>query len=287
MMKMHSYCAHNGMLSSIHLQLTQTRSHLSSILSTQSTPGAIESEAAERKKEDDERKAEEERRGSAGSGGSSMPGTPGLSGLQVGTPLVPPGVEAMTTALQPAAGVGGGAAGGYISHSDVLRLRLSAAKGRGESAGHAGGEKDMLAPNLPTMTAPEDKTHHLGSSPLSSTLAVAHPQSPSNPSIPLGTSLEPTHTHSPNTSSTSLREPHTLSWSSDETVSTLAKNIDLMLDELTSNPNDAVGMGVGAGDGKRKGGVVTWPDNITYRNYWEFMCMPTLCYQLSYPRTKT
>jgi sterol O-acyltransferase len=54
-------------------------------------------------------------------------------------------------------------------------------------------------------------------------------------------------------------------------VALLARNIDAMEDELRSN---------GA-----KG--LVWPQNVTYAHFADFMIIPTLVYQLEYPRTAT
>lgn len=85
--------------------------------------------------------------------------------------------------------------------------------------------------------------------------------------LPHGTSLEP----SANTTPHEPRPPHLLAWSADERVALLARNIDAMEDELKSN---------GA-----KG--LVWPQNVTYWHFGDFMLMPTLVYQLEYPRTAT
>ncbi|WVQ74464.1 hypothetical protein IAR50_004065 [Cryptococcus sp. DSM 104548] len=87
------------------------------------------------------------------------------------------------------------------------------------------------------------------------------------PDLPLGTSLEPSFTTSPHT----LSPPGALAWSSNEEVALLATNIDAMQEELKSN--GALGL--------------VWPQNVTYKHFWEFMLFPTLVYQLEYPRTET
>jgi sterol O-acyltransferase len=85
--------------------------------------------------------------------------------------------------------------------------------------------------------------------------------------LPHGTSLEPSH----NTMQHSPREPNVLSYSSDEKIAVLARNIDMMEDELRSNGSNGL----------------VWPQNVTYRNYFDYMFFPTLVYQLEYPRTDT
>jgi sterol O-acyltransferase len=86
-----------------------------------------------------------------------------------------------------------------------------------------------------------------------------------DPDLPHGTSLEPSH----NTMPHSPREPNVLAYSPDEKIAVLARNIDMMEDELRSN--GAQGL--------------VWPQNVTYRNYFDYVFFPTLVYQLEYPRT--
>lgn len=107
----------------------------------------------------------------------------------------------------------------------------------------------------------EVRRRHVSSLP--ATDALPAPQS----GLPRGTSLEPAHTTSPHTP----RVPTLLAWSSDPKIALLARNIDSMCDELRSN-------------GERD---LVWPENVTYKNFFEFMLFPTLVYQLEYPRTST
>ena len=88
-----------------------------------------------------------------------------------------------------------------------------------------------------------------------------------DPDLPHGTSLEPSH----NSMAHSPREPNVLAYSSDEKIAVLARNIDMMEDELRSNGSNGL----------------VWPQNVTYRNYFDYMFFPTLVYQLEYPRTET
>ena len=87
------------------------------------------------------------------------------------------------------------------------------------------------------------------------------------PDLPVGTSLEPSYSTTPRDS----RPPGTLAWSTNQRVALLARNIDAMEDELKSN---------GA-----KG--LVWPNNVTYGHFFDYFCIPTLVYQLEYPRTTT
>lgn len=85
--------------------------------------------------------------------------------------------------------------------------------------------------------------------------------------LPQGTSLEPSHGSTPH----APQEPNVLSYSSNSEIALLARNIDAMEDELKSN--GALGL--------------VWPQNVTWRNYADYMFFPTLVYQLEYPRTTT
>ena len=83
--------------------------------------------------------------------------------------------------------------------------------------------------------------------------------------LPQGTSLEPFQPDHPRDPD----PPSPLAWHPDEAVSILARNIDAMEDELRSN---------GA-----KG--LIWPQNVTYLHFVDYLFLPTLVYQLEYPRT--
>jgi len=83
--------------------------------------------------------------------------------------------------------------------------------------------------------------------------------------LPVGTSLEPSHNHTPR----DLRPPAALAWSPNERVALLARNIDAMEDELKSNGTKGL----------------VWPQNVTYRHFFDYFFMPTLVYQLEFPRT--
>lgn len=88
-----------------------------------------------------------------------------------------------------------------------------------------------------------------------------------DPDLPHGTSLEPAHEITPH----STQQPSPLAWSTNEKIAILARNIDAMQEELKSN---------GA-----KG--LVWPQNVTYSHFLDYLFIPTLVYQLEYPRTST
>lgn len=85
--------------------------------------------------------------------------------------------------------------------------------------------------------------------------------------LPQGTSLEPSATTTPH----APRQPNILSWHPDSKIAVLARNIDAMEDELKSNGEKGL----------------VWPQNVTFRHFFDFMMIPTLVYQLEYPRTKS
>lgn len=105
------------------------------------------------------------------------------------------------------------------------------------------------------------RRRHRSSKP--ATDALPPPQS----DLPRGTSLEPGHGKRAHFS----RPPAALAWSSDPKISLLCRNIDAMEDELCSNGEHGL----------------VWPQNVTYAHFIQFMCFPTLVYELEYPRTKT
>ncbi|TDL23633.1 hypothetical protein BD410DRAFT_814297 [Rickenella mellea] len=69
-------------------------------------------------------------------------------------------------------------------------------------------------------------------------------------------------------------EAHALVDHPDDRVSALAKELVDMDSELTGTANT---------NGKRK---VRWPDNITLANFADYQLIPTLVYELDYPRTE-
>lgn len=272
MMKMHSYCAHNGMLSDIYRTLKKEERRLSDLLARQPDGGEKIRLEADRNRAEQAVKAKtaggEEagplaalKEGGVDGGMSSIPGTP----LPVGTPAIPAGATAVST--------------GYISHSDVLKLRLGA-KGRMQSNASTLSETS----NADELSAMSSAVAAVGGGVGAGTSSVVGARSRAGSvatQIPLGTSLEPTHSVP---GSTSRKEKHPLSYSPDPLVSTLASNIDAMRAELTSQgSDDATTAGIEAGEGE----AIVWPANVGWKEYWLFMCMPTLCYQLSYPRTTT
>lgn len=264
MMKMHSYCAHNGMLSNIAQRLKKEQDRLADLLARQADQGvAICAEAAENQEAEEAKQREEE---SVTEGGiSSIEGTP----LPIGTPNIPVGSTAV--------------AEGILGDSGSLRMRLT--------------NKGVLKPTLSTTSVNSNgKTNELeqrnspnneiGSETPKTHIPSLRPTRTASMAsqIPLGTSLEPTHNHPRSSAPYESTPRHPLSYSSDPLVQTLAKNIDLMTAELTSHGCEDES---NATDSKTGTHSVVWPHNVSYKEYWIFMCMPTLCYQLSYPRTRT
>jgi sterol O-acyltransferase len=252
MMKMHSYCAHNGMLSNIYFNMKDEEERLAKLLDSLPDHGEQIRKDAQRAAKEHERQEAEAAKDSSKPSGESDPASressPSSSrrgsDIPVGTPMVPPGSASFTT--------------GYLSQGDLLKLKLAPeALGSGTRARLAAEKKstgDVSPLQVPTPSAE------------SAAIPKGNNVEPRSAPV-LGTSLEPAHM----ASSRPRQPPSVLTYASDDRVATLARNIDTMRAELTSHGS---------------GGVV-WPENIGYKSYWEFMCMPTLCYQLWYPRTTT
>lgn len=246
MMKMHSYCAHNGMLSSIYFNMKDEEKRLAALLETFPDDGEAIRKEAERKAQAHvrrEKEAERTRTSSNGSPSTSRENSPSgsRSDIPVGTPNVPTGSSSFTT--------------GYLSQGDLLKLKLAPEVLSG------------LAGDVSSGTRARHAANQRSDSPAPNPLLQTNNVDPKTSQVPLGTSLEPAHMGQARVQ----RQPSALTFATDERVATLAKNIDTMRDELTSHGSDGI----------------VWPANIGYKSYWEFMCMPTLCYQLWYPRTTT
>lgn len=83
-----------------------------------------------------------------------------------------------------------------------------------------------------------------------------------------------------------VRDPHPLATHSDPVVSSLARDIEGLREELMSvDPRHADGAAESRVVGKES--RVCWPDNVTYANFWDYLLVPTLVYELEYPRTKS
>jgi sterol O-acyltransferase len=262
MMKMHSYCAHNGMLSNIYFNMKDEEKRLKTLLDSMPDHGEqIRKDALRAAKEHERREAEAQQNseqresldpsGDADSatGDSSPTSSRRGSDIPVGTPMIPPGSASFTT--------------GYLSQGDLLKLKLAPeALGSGTRARLAAEKRsagDASPLHVPTPSIePSTST---------SPIPKGNNVDPASSRVPLGTSLEPAHM----ASARPRQPPSVLTYAPDERIATLARNIDTMRAELTSHGS---------------GGIV-WPENIGYKSYWEFMCMPTLCYQLWYPRTTT
>lgn len=72
-----------------------------------------------------------------------------------------------------------------------------------------------------------------------------------------------------------VHDPHPLVAHPDQLVSVLAREIEDIREDLRSTgPNEA-------------GAYVSWPQNVTYLNFFDYLCCPVLVYELTYPRVKT
>ncbi|WVR08896.1 hypothetical protein IAU60_005955 [Kwoniella sp. DSM 27419] len=241
MMKMHSYMAHNGMLATVYLQLQKEKAQLEDAIRL--VPGgrdALLEEAAKRK-------AELEAAEGSTPIGTPAPGTPLLNAPRVSFGDVP------------------GSSTGYEDPAAYTKKQLRALT---ETTGMATASSTSatVIEGTPEPLAPSAEIRQRSSS-----RKKKHPATDALPApradLPLGTSLEPSHSTSPHETS----PPDALAWSPNEQIALLARNIDAMQEELKSN---------GA-----KG--LIWPQNVTYKHFVDFMFFPTLVYQLEYPRTET
>ncbi|SOV01898.1 related to acyl-CoA sterol acyltransferase [Ustilago sp. UG-2017a] len=79
-----------------------------------------------------------------------------------------------------------------------------------------------------------------------------------------------------------IRDPHPLSSHLDKLISDLAREIEILREDLLSaRPSPDPSGELIPQD------PVMWPANVTYANFWDYLLVPTLVYELSYPRLKT
>ncbi|KAK0548122.1 Sterol O-acyltransferase 2 (Sterol-ester synthase 2) [Tilletia horrida] len=81
---------------------------------------------------------------------------------------------------------------------------------------------------------------------------------------------------------TALRDPHPLSTHPDPQIADMAHQIELIREDLmsASSLDDPISS---YGEVKPR---MSWPANVTYANFWDYLLVPTLVYELEYPRTK-
>lgn len=87
----------------------------------------------------------------------------------------------------------------------------------------------------------------------------------------------------------SVRDPHPLATHPDVLLSSLAREVESLREDLMSVPPHKPD-GVPDDDAKSSGGKesrVCWPDNVTFANFWDYLLVPTLVYELEYPRTRS
>jgi sterol O-acyltransferase len=231
--------AHNGMLATVYWRLKSEQQALDAYVA--SLPGGREAALADAA----ERQAQLEAR-AATTEGVSPAGTPGIfNDSGTGTPSI-------AALMTPGHGAG---LTSYELPADALRGQLKGAISTSTSVTPSESSASASAAEL-RKRSKKAHTH-------TATDALPAPQA----DLPVGTSLEPSHTTTPH----APRAPNPLAWSSNERVAVIARNIDAMEDELRSN---------GA-----KG--LVWPQNVTYRHFTDYLFIPTLVYQLEYPRTAT
>lgn len=229
--------AHNGMLATVFFRLKQEKEHLELAL-TEAPEGrqTVIEEATSRR--------------ALYAEGNTPVGTPAL-----GTPMGTPSLSSSNTPQTVNFSSTPNGTTGYVEPVETIKNEIQ--------NGSNGTPKDAS----PDRTAGLRRRSILKSSTNGTTKKRGSGMPQPDPDLPHGTSLEPSHNTMPHTP----REPNVLSYSSDEKIAVLARNIDMMEDELRSN--GAQGL--------------VWPQNVTYRNYFDYMFFPTLVYQLEYPRTDT
>ena len=236
-LQMHSYMAHNGMLSTVYLRLQDEKADLAQLV--HSLPGGREAiliEAAERR-------AELEAQQATVNEASTPLDTPDITHAKSGQ-VTPVNSTAHSETSE-----------GFRRHLISLTNPSDTSINRLRSASDT--SLDGSGIRRRSTSKPTRKKSTLA------TDVLPEPQ----PDLPVGTSLEPSYTVTPRDS----RPPAVLAWSTNQRVALLARNIDAMEDELKSN---------GA-----KG--LVWPQNVTYGHFFDYFCIPTLVYQLEYPRTTT
>lgn len=83
-----------------------------------------------------------------------------------------------------------------------------------------------------------------------------------------------------------IRDPHPLATHPDNLISELAREVESIREDLTSSPSPAVTLTAEGVQRETYTKTVTWPANVTFLNFWDYLLVPTLVYELSYPRTK-
>ncbi|CAD6893441.1 unnamed protein product [Tilletia laevis] len=81
---------------------------------------------------------------------------------------------------------------------------------------------------------------------------------------------------------TVLRDPHPLSTHPDKEISEMANQIELIREDLMAASPDDNPISSESSIQPR----TSWPANVTYANFWDYLLVPTLVYELEYPRTK-
>jgi sterol O-acyltransferase len=83
-----------------------------------------------------------------------------------------------------------------------------------------------------------------------------------------------------------IRDPHPLATHPDALISGLAREVESIREDLTSSPVPNITTSEEGVQRETFTKTVTWPENITVYNFWDYLLIPTLVYELSYPRTK-
>lgn len=83
-----------------------------------------------------------------------------------------------------------------------------------------------------------------------------------------------------------IRDPHPLATHPDQIISDLAREVEHIREDLTSSPLPNITTSEDGVQQETFTKTVTWPENISIWNFFDYILCPTLVYELSYPRTK-
>lgn len=258
MMKMHSYMSTNGYLQSVDTQAQETLIELHRLTEDESIGGY---EAALSAAHGNRKMLDERRISSASVSDDDLSLTPnGFAngnghGHHEGTPVVPEGSTASYIDARTAV---------------ALRQRLKGTTGGAEDrkGGLDGEESDGSVVTADSgvglgFTSPSSQTH-----PTLDTNISSPPSS--NPDSQTPSPTTPTFSSSHKTKKGRKPSPHPLVDHPDARIAALAKEYTEMELEL-----------VGAGPE-----YVRWPENISLKNFAVYQLIPTLVYELEYPRTE-
>lgn len=95
-----------------------------------------------------------------------------------------------------------------------------------------------------------------------------------------------TKTADKDTTEVVIRDSHPLATHPDHLISGLAREVENIREDLTSSPSPNITTTEEGVQRETYTKTVIWPENITIWNFFDYLLVPTLVYELSYPRTK-